>query len=423
MRFFYSLLVYLATPVLLLYLGFRGLRDRGYLRRWPERFALYGGADGGETLVFHCASVGEVNAAGPLVRALLAARPSQRLLVTTFTPTGSRRVRDLFGDAVDHVFAPLDLPGAVRRFYRRQAPRLLVVVETEIWPNLYAAATARDIPLLLVNARLSPSSVRNYSRWRGLFGAALNQARCILTQGQLDHDRFIACGAEPDRVRITGNLKFDVDIHPRHREAGELLQAAWGVNRPVLTAGSTHEDDETILFRAFRQSLERHPSALLVIAPRHPERFTRAAQAARDAGFEVQLLSQGGRIAPHTNCLVVDTMGELLNYYAAADVTFLGGTLAEIGGHNILEPAALGKPVLTGPHTENIEEIADMLIEAGAARSVRNDSELSLLLDGLFADGAQRDRMGQAGQALVRANRGALQKTLREIEKALPESR
>ena len=419
MRFWYSLLLYLATPLMLLYLAWRGLRDAGYWARWGERFALYPALPRTGAIVFHCASVGEVNAASPLVNAVLANYPDRPVLVTAFTPTGARRAEELFGDRVAHRHTPIDLPGCIRRYFRRNAPSLLVVVETEVWPNLYRRAERLGVPLLMVNARLSTASVRQYQRFPSLFGAALRRARAILAQSETDRQRFEDCGADPDHLHDVGNLKFDVEVPAHHHEAGELLRTGWGVNRPVLAAGSTHEDDETVLLDAFARCLPSHPDALLILAPRHPERFARAAQLARDARLRVATLSEDRRVQPDTQCFIVDTMGELLNFYAAADVTFLGGTLAPIGGHNILEPAALGKPVITGPERANVADIAQRLIDGGGAIEVRNAADLSLALDGLFTDGAQRDRMGQAALALVASGRGALERTLSVMDSAL----
>jgi len=422
MRLLYSTLMYLATPLVLAHLAIRGLRDSGYLRGWGERFALRGPATENGSIVIHGASVGEVNAAGPVVRALLREMPEMPLLVTCFTPTGSRRVRESFGKQVQHAFIPLDLPGAVSRFFRRGRPRLLLVMETEVWPNLFAAARRDGIPLILANARLSETSERRYKRLGGLIPEALGTAWRILAQSREDADRFLACGADPSRVEVAGNLKFDVSVPASHLEAGELLRTAWNANRQVLTAGSTHEADETELLEAFRACLEQYPQALLVIAPRHPERFARAAKLASQVGLTVARLSEGAVPPPDVQCLVVDTMGELLNYYAAADVTFLGGTLAEVGGHNILEPAALGKPVLVGPHTGNIQESCLSLIEAGAALQVDGSEELATALLRLFGNATLRDQMGRAALARVADGRGALDRTLAAIRAALAAS-
>lgn len=425
MRLAYSLLVYLALPFALAYFGLRGLRDRRYWSRWGERLGLGSGPAGeGATacILVHAASLGEVNAAAPLVEALLSRHPELPLLVTTFTPTGSQRVRELFGDRVGHRYLPLDLPGAVRRFMNRASPLLAVVIETEIWPNLYAQAARRQVPLLIVNARMTEESLRGYRLAGGLVREALAGVTSVLAQTRVDAERYVERGARPDRVRVTGNLKFDLTVPASLVESAEILRTRWGVERPTLVAGSTHEQDEAELFEAFLRLLNRHPRALLVLAPRHPERFGRVAQDARDLGLVTALRSAGAAPAADAQCLVVDTMGELPRYYAAADVTFVGGTIAPVGGHNVLEPAALGKPILLGPELHHVREIAHQLLEAGAALPVTGRGDLESTVDALFNDAASRDRMGQAGLALVEAGRGALQEALREVERHIPGS-
>ncbi len=411
MRRLYSLLLALASPLVFGYFALRGMRDRRYLQRWGERLGWTTPPAGPFDVLVHAASLGEVNAAQPLVSALLARDPAPRILVTSITPTGSHRITELFGDRVAHRYLPIDLPGAMRRLLKTVRPAKLVIVETEIWPNLYAETRSRGIPLVMVNARLSRQSVRGYQRFPRLIGDALNSADRILAQGSRDVERFIRCGAEASRVERAGNLKFDIQLSPSLLETGDLLRAGWGVQRPVLVAGSTHEDDERVLFAAFQRLRERHRGALLVLAPRHPERFQRAAQDAEAAGLSVRRRSDS-RLPGSADCLLLDTMGELLSYYAAADVAFVGGTLADIGGHNLLEPAALGKPLLFGPHTANVKETATRLLETGAARRVLTVDDVTREVGHLFGHPVTRDRMGQAGLALVQRGRGALARTL-----------
>ena len=335
--------------------------------------------------------------------------------MTAFTPTGSQRIRELLGDQVDHCYLPLDLPWAVRRLLNRTRPSRVIIVETEIWPNLYAHIQGRGIPMIMANARLSRQSVNGYQRFSRLIAPALAGVDRILAQGEKDARRFIECGAPPDRVERAGNLKFDIELSSTLWETGELLRAGWGVDRPVLVAGSTHEDDEQVIIPAFRQVLERHPRALLVLAPRHPERFARAAQDVAAAGLSLRRRSEG-RFPGDAQCLVLDTLGELLSYYAAADVSFVGGTIADIGGHNLLEPAALGKPLLFGPHTANVKETATRLLESGAAHRVLTVEDLRAEVVQLFDHPATRDRMGQAGLSLVQQGRGALAKTMTALD-------
>jgi 3-deoxy-D-manno-octulosonic-acid transferase len=412
MRKLYSFLIYLLTPLVLLYLLFRGLRSSGYLKRWGERFGRFEKPANTGGIVIHAASMGEVNAASSLIREIYRRFPGFPLCVTTMTPTGSGRVTALFADSVFHVYAPLDLPGAVRRFFDRVQPRLLIIMETEIWPNLYHEAAARNIPIMIANARISQRSIESYRRFQKLTREALVQVSRIAAQSTQDAGRLIEIGADPDRVVTTGNLKFDLSLPTSLLEQGEALRLAWGANRQVLIAGSTHEGDEGPLLQAFKAVLESYPDSLLILVPRHPERFGRAAQQARSLGLSVALRSEAVTPPEGTQCFVIDAMGELLRYYAACDVAFVGGSIEPVGGQNVLEPAGLGKPVLVGPHTFNFEEITRQLIDHEAALRIHDAAELEDTLIRLFKNPELRDRMGRAGRDLVRSGQGALDHTL-----------
>lgn len=419
MRSLYTLLIYLAMPLVLIYLLARGLRSGDYLERWRERFGRFEAPARQGGIVVHAVSMGEVNAASMMVRELARRFPADPLCLTTLTPTGSARVRELFGDSVFHVFVPFDLPGAVRRFLDRVRPRLVVIMETEIWPNLYHAAAARGIPILIVNARISEHSIGGYRRLRGLTGTALRQVSAIGAQSPLDRQRLLEIGALEEQLTVTGNMKFDVRVPPSLAEQGEAIRMAWGAQRPVVVAGSTHEGDERVLLTAFGRLLTVVPDALLVLVPRHPERFGRAAQLARQAGLGVALRSAGLSCPADAQCFIVDAMGELLLFYAACDVAFVGGSLEPVGGHNVLEPAALSKPVVFGPHTANFAEITEQMLGCGAALRVADAAELEAALLRLCADPDQRDRMGQSGARLVRSGQGAVDRTLELIEAQL----
>jgi 3-deoxy-D-manno-octulosonic-acid transferase len=419
MRTLYSLLLYLATPLILLYLAFRGLRDRDYLKRWPERFGFFDAPETPGSIVIHAVSMGEVNAASALVRALGARFPEVPLFLTTLTPTGSERARTLFAEGVGHVYIPLDLPGAVRRFFDRVEPRMLIIMETEIWPNLYHEAHSRNIPIVIVNARISEHSIGAYRRLKGWIGETLGKVTEIAAQSELDAARMIEIGADSRRVTVTGNLKFDINPPPGLAELGDSLRQAWGTDRLVLTAGSTHEDDETALLKAFNGILKNFPAALLVLAPRHPERFGRAAQLARSAGLSISMSSENADSPADCQCLIIDTMGALMRYYAACDVAFVGGSIASVGGHNVLEPAALGKPVVVGPHTSNLQDIMRQLIENQGAFQVQDVNDLETAIHRLFKEPELRDQMGQAGFDLVKSGQGAVERTLAQIRKLL----
>jgi len=416
MRWLYTLLIYLITPVVFLLLIIRGLRNRDWLKRWPQRFGRFDPPQKTGGIVVHAVSVGEVNVASTLVKALSQHFPGRPLCLTTFTPTGSDRVQRLFRDEVFHVYLPLDLPGAVKRFFDRVQPAFLIIMETEIWPNLYFEARRRGIPVMIANARISERSIRGYRRFKRLTTAALSQVSCIAAQSELDAGRLIEIGADETRLEVTGNLKFDVELPPGLLEQGEAIRQTWGSKRLVLLAGSTHEGDEKPVLEAFTQLLRQFPEALLVLAPRHPERFGRAAQLAQASGLTVCLHSELVDCRPSAQCFIVDAMGELLPYYAACDVAFVGGSLEAIGGHNALEPAALAKPVLFGPHTFNFEDITNQLLNTGAAIRVNNAKDLEEASTRLFRQPDLRDQMGRAGLELVKGGQGALERTLEIVE-------
>ena len=416
MRWLYTFLIYLITPLVLLLLIIRGLRNRDWLKRWPQRFGWFDPPEKTGGIVVHAVSVGEVNVASTLVKALSQHFPGRPLCLTTFTPTGSDRVQSLFRDKVFHVYFPLDLPGAVKRFFDRVQPAFLIIMETEIWPNLYFEARRRGIPVIIANARISERSIRGYRRFKRLTTAALSQVSCIAAQSELDAGRLIEIGADETRLEVTGNLKFDVELPPGLLERGEAIRQSWGSKRLVLLAGSTHEGDEKPVLEAFTQLLRQFPEALLVLAPRHPERFGRAAQLALASGLTVCLHSELVDCRPSAQCFIVDAMGELLPYYAACDVAFVGGSLEAIGGHNALEPAALAKPVLFGPHTFNFEDITNQLLSTGAAIRVNNARDLEEASTRLFRQPDLRNQMGRAGLELVKSGQGALERTLEIVE-------
>jgi 3-deoxy-D-manno-octulosonic-acid transferase len=421
MRHIYSLLLYLLTPFALVYFLLRGLGDRRWWLRWRERFGWFNSHSATGGIWIHAVSVGEVNAATPLVRAIQQRWPEVPLTMTCFTPTGSERVAAIHGNAVRHTYAPLDLPGAVERAFHSIKPRLLLVMETEIWPNLFRSAERNDVPILIANARLTERSARSWGRFQGLVSEALGRVSMIAAQTESDAARFLELGASADRTVTCGNLKFDITLPAQIRERGEQLRERWGAQRPVLVAGSTHEDDEAALLSAFQKLLEEHSDALLVIAPRYPERFARVAQKAVEDGFITQRVGESGDLKPNLQCLVVDRMGELLAFYAAGDLAFVGGTLAPVGGHNPLEASALGLPVMLGPHTGHISDLVSSLLDAGAAIEVADSEALYAAWSELLSEPARRQRMGQAALGLVEKQRGAVARTLQAIESLLIE--
>lgn len=421
MRFLYLLAIYLAVPVVSAVFLWRGLRDRSYWRNFGERFG-FGARLVPQGVWLHAVSVGEVQACAPLVSALSRRHPGLPLTVTTLTPTGSARARALFGNLAQVRYVPYDLPGAVRRFFRRVQPRLAVIFETELWPNLYRECSRRRIPLVLASARISPRSVSRYRRLGALFRETLARTALVAAQGPGDAERFRALGADPATTHVTGNIKFDFELPEGLAARGARLRAQYAPDRPLWVAGSTHGGgEEQAVLEAQRQVRATHPGALLVLAPRHPPRFDEVAQALQASGIVFVRRSAAATSATGPDCavLLLDSLGELLDFYAAADLAFVGGSLVPIGGHNLLEPAALGVPILTGPNNSNSEEIARLLIARGAAEVVHDAAELGTRVTALLADGAAREHMGTAGRASVDSNRGALVKLLALIEPLL----
>ncbi|HET7332884.1 lipid IV(A) 3-deoxy-D-manno-octulosonic acid transferase [Dyella sp.] len=421
LRYLYTLLMYLATPVLVLRLLTRGVRYGNYHRRWPERFGFFKAPDLRGSIWVHAVSVGEVNAAEPLIKALREDYPNAPLVVTTVTPTGSARVQQLFGDSVFHVYLPYDLPFSVHRFLKQVRPRLALIVETEIWPNLYFGCYRRGIPLMIVNARLSGRSLRGYAPMRALLRSALRCVRQIAAQSRTDAARYRLLGADPAQVTVSGNLKFDMPIPVGAPEAGEAFRQQWGRLRPVWIAASTHEGEELAVLEAHLEVLKRLPDALLLIAPRHPERFRLVEHSVRSLGFSMAMRSADRVPGESHQVFVIDSMGELMPFFAASDVAFVGGSLVPIGGHNVLEPAALSRPVLVGPHTFNFEEITLTLIRGGGAKRVMQSNALGAEVLDLLQDEARCRQMGCQARVVFDSERGAVGRVMRLIDRMLQE--
>ena len=407
--FVYSLILYLLLPSALLRLGLRGMGNHGYWLRWGERVGFAPRLEG-PVIWVHAVSVGEVRAAGPLVAALQRDYPGHRVLVTTMTPTGSDTVRMLFGDRVAHCYVPYDLPTAVARFLNRTRPRLALVMETELWPNLFRVCRARGIPLVLANARLSEKSARGYARFAGLARATLANVSACGAQSADDATRLRALGAP--RVEVTGSVKFDLRVPDDLAARARALRAGFGA-RPVWVAASTREGEEPLVLDAFAHLRTEFPDLLLVLVPRHPERFDTVARLCQQRGHGLVRRSAGGAELPgDIPVLLGDTMGELLLFYAAADVAYIGGSLLPLGGQNLLESLAVGTPVVFGPHMFNFSEISRMALARGAGRQVRDSTGLAAAVAGYLRDDVGRRSAGAAGQAMVEENRGALERTM-----------
>ncbi|MCU0734526.1 MAG: lipid IV(A) 3-deoxy-D-manno-octulosonic acid transferase [Methylotetracoccus sp.] len=422
MRLLYTLLFYAATPFILARVFWRGRWNPAYRQRIPERFGFYGGEGGRrETAWVHAVSVGEVESAIPLVRSLLELRPGLSVLFTSTTPTGSARVQATLGDRVQHCYLPYDLPGCVNRFLRHFQPRIAVILETELWPNLFAACAAHSIPLFIVNGRLSARSTDGYRRLASLVKDTLTHVTAIAAQTDEDASRFVAIGAARNKVMTCGNIKFDLEVRDDFSEQGMRdRQLLFGGDRPVLIAASTHEGEEQLLLAVYATLLTQFPRLALILVPRHPERFPSVAALCRNCGYSVVQRSEGRTCSSEDQIFLVDTMGELRRFYAAADLAFVGGSLVPVGGHNVLEPAAVGTPVLFGPYMENFREICLALSAAGGALPCENTAALERHCASLLANAEQRTAMGGCGRSFVAANRGALARILSVLGGYLP---
>jgi 3-deoxy-D-manno-octulosonic-acid transferase len=406
--------------VVLAAMALRGFRDRSHWEGFSQRLGLGSRVEGGRSIWVHAVSVGEVQAAVPLVNALLAKYPAVPLVVTTGTATGRSRARALFGARVDVRYVPVDLPGAVRRFFARVQPRLAVILEPEIWPNLYHRCGQLGVPLVMASARISPRSVKSYRRLVGLFREALSHGIFIAAQSELDAGRFRSIGASPDRTHVVGNIKFDFRLPPNIEAQGAVLRRLLGMDRPVWVAGSTHAVEEDMLLAAHRVVRARFAQALLVLVPRHPPRFDEVADSLRARGVKFVTRASGAPTSGDTEVFLVDRLGELLAFYSAADVAFVGGSLVPVGGHNLLEPAALGLPVLAGPNNFNSADVARLLVECNAVRIVSDTTSLGAAVCELLADPAARTRMGASGRMAIEQNRGAVDRLMAFLEPLLP---
>jgi 3-deoxy-D-manno-octulosonic-acid transferase len=417
MRLMYGLLTRVAAPAVFAATLVRALKDSAYRTHLGQRFGL-GRQVASQSLWLHAVSVGEVSAAAALVQALRAGHPDLPFVLTTATPTGRARAAMLFGADVEVRFLPYDTPGSVRRFLTRIRPRAAIIMETELWPNLLHECARRGVPVLFASARLAAASVPQYRRFGSLFRAGLRNA-WVAAQSVADANRFIALGADPARTHVAGNLKFDMRLGEAVEQSGRELRRRYLGTRAVWTAGSTHEGEEELVLDAHAVVERDVPGTLLVLAPRHPQRFEAVAALLERRGLVFERRSRSETVRPEAQVLLLDGMGELTVFYAASDLAFVGGSLVPVGGHNLLEPAALGVPVITGPHTQNGAEIAPLLIEAEGALEVAGGAALAAAATRLLADARLRGRMGENARRFVEAHRGSLARLLTLIEPLL----
>lgn len=419
MRRLYTLLLVLLLPYILFHLLWRSRRQPEYLRHIGERFGFYHGKPAAPLIWLHAVSVGETRAAVPLVGQLQARYPEHRILLTHMTPTGREAGRQLFGDSVLQCYLPYDFPFAVKRFLGHFKPEIGLLMETEIWFNLVQACKKAGMPLLLVNARMSEKSARKYGRFKSLSRDSLQSLAAIAAQTEADAGRLVELGAPA--VKITGNLKFDVAVPQSAIDLGKNLRAQFGAARPVFLAASTREGEEALIMEALTKI--DIPSLLIVIVPRHPQRFDQVADMLTQRGIRFQRRTEDNSVAPETQVLLGDSMGEMFAYYAACDIAFIGGSLLPLGGQNLIEAAAMGKPVLIGPHTFNFAEVSELAIQAGAAQRVANAEELALTAGDLLKAPEKIKAMSAAALAFSGRHRGATERLMALIGYAWAQKR
>ncbi|MFB0777152.1 lipid IV(A) 3-deoxy-D-manno-octulosonic acid transferase [Aeromonas salmonicida] len=408
-RLLYNLLIHLGLPLALLALYKPKKGKPGFGARWAEHLGRTPASGQEAPLWIHAVSVGETLAISPFIRALKAERPDLPILLTTTTRTGAEQAAKL-GDLVVHRYAPLDYPWAVAAFLKCIKPRALWVMETELWPNWLAACEARHLPVTIINARLSERSCQRYARFQGAFDALSRPLTHLLCQHQDDAERFARLGIGREQLAVTGSIKFDIQLGDEVQARGHALRQQLGQSRPVWIAASTHQGEDEQVLAAFDLVLQRHPQALLILVPRHPERFVRVAELCAPYGCVRR--TGGAPIRETDKVYLGDTMGELPLMLAAADVAFVGGSLVKVGGHNLLEPAALGKPCLTGTAYFNFSDITRQLVAQGGAALVADAAALGEKVSELLADEGERRQMGEQARAVVLRNQGALARTL-----------
>lgn len=416
----YTVLFYLLSPYILLRLLRRSIKAPAYRQRWNERFGFYNKIYPQNVIWFHAVSVGEAEALFPLLRLLQARHPHAKLLITTMTPTGSARVQAVFGDKAEHVYLPYDMPFVVRRFLNAFKPRLAVIMETEIWPNLYAECGKQGIPLFLFNARLTEKSVRGYRWFPSLIRSSLAHVKLIAAQTREDAERFVRIGAKPESVKVLGNMKFDVEIAEETIAIGRQLKSAVFGDRFVWIIASTHKNEEALFLDIYPEIKSKIPDLLLVIVPRHPERFLEVKKLCEERQLNVVMRTSGENCTFSTDVYIADTMGELKMLYASADAAFIGGSVVPVGGHNLLEAAAVGVPVMFGPYMDNFKEIAAGVLRRNAALQCRTQEDIVSMIYSLYSDSERRAELATRAKSFLLENRGAIAAIAELIETAMP---
>lgn len=415
LRYLYSLVITIALPLIFLRLLWRSFRVPAYRQGWLQRLGIFNGpALKAQGVWIHAVSVGEVVAAIPLILALHAQDPELTVTVTTTTPTGAQRLKQSLGSKVTHLYLPYDLPWAILALLKHIQPQCLINMETELWPNVLNVCKIKNIPVLIVNARLSNRSIKGYLRIKWIVAKMLRQVAFVAAQSQLDADRFLQLGMQADRLQVTGNLKFDVQIPDQQILSGKQLKISLE-QRVIWVAASTHSGEEEIILKIFAQLKDKFPQCLLILVPRHPDRFNQVAVLIEKYKLPYVRRSLNTACSSETSVLLGDTMGELNIFYAAADLAFVGGSLVNVGGHNLLEPATFALPIATGAYLSNFQDIADLLAQAGGVVVVNDPPQLTATVSAWLADPELRAMLGKNALQVVQQNKGATTKTMQII--------
>jgi len=414
-RCFYTAVMYALQPFILLFMLIRSIKSPNYRKRLKERYGFYSNITPPKPngIIIHAASVGEVIAATLLVKKIRENYPHLPITMTTVTPTGSDRVKAAWGENVTHVYLPYDLPGAIERFIRFVRPKACIVIETEIWPNLIRHLYQHHVPFIVANARLSARSAKRYQLIKTRFEHILADIALIAPQDEISGKRYLDLGYDKTRLKLTGNIKYDLKLNDELLQQVATLKQAWGKQRPIWVAASTHEGEEEIILKTHRTLLETHPDLLLILVPRHPERFHAVAELIKKAQFNFVYRSRGETPDETTQVVLGDTMGELMLFYGIADIAFVGGSLVKHGGHNPLEPLVFKVPVVSGKYTFNFPEVFAKLLEVqGAVKVNETPQALARSIDILLGSPQLRQRLGEAGYEVLIENQGALDRLL-----------
>lgn len=420
MRYIYSFVFYLALPFIFIRLWWKGRKSPDYRKRCWERLGFVKPLPVKGAIWVHAVSLGEMVVAKPLIKAIEKRYPNTPIVITNMTATGAAMAAQLQSENIYRFYVPYDLPDVINRFIRRVQPRLLIIMETELWPNLIHYVSRQKIPIMLANGRLSERSAQGYLRIKKIIRPLISQINTIAVQTPAEAERFIRLGATTEQTVALGSIKFDIPVPEKLVEVGKMLRESWGAqDRPALVAASTHDDEEEKVLKAFAKFKQTHQNALLILVPRHPERFNEVVKLAEKHGYKVVRRSEKNACDDRTDIFVGDSFGEMFLYFALSDIAFVGGSFAKIGGHNLLEPAALSLPIITGTHIFNFAEIFKLLGDQKAVIQVHDEQQLLNAWLKLLDDKAEAKQMGQRAKEVVLQNQGALSKHMECVERLM----